>query len=236
MNTKQELVIMHEKTAVTTSLKVAEIFGKEHKNVIQTIEDKIQSAENSADYKNMFAEGTYKDGRNREQKMYYMNRDGFSFIAFGFTGKKADNFKLQYIDAFNHMEADLKKALVNKPLTIPEQLQVIAQGSIDLDKRVASLESNMRVTGTQEHALQTAVNKRVMSILSGKESPAYARLSKSVFKQCWHDFKKRFELPRYGELPQLKFDDGLNYINAWLPDTETRIEIANLNAQTDLFD
>lgn len=125
---------------------------------------------------------------------------------------------------------------VNKPLTIPEQLQVIAQGSIDLDKRVTSLESNMRVTGTQEHALQTAVNKRVMSILSGKDSPAYARLSKSVFKQCWHDFKKRFELPRYGELPQLKFDDGLNYINAWLPDTETRIEIANLNAQTGLFD
>lgn len=125
---------------------------------------------------------------------------------------------------------------VNKPLTIPEQLQVIAQGSIDLDKRVTSLESNMRVTGTQEHALQTAVNKRVMSILSGKDSPAYARLSKSVFKQCWHDFKKRFELPRYGELPQLKFDDGLNYINAWLPDTETRIEIANLNAQTDLFE
>lgn len=129
-----------------------------------------------------------------------------------------------------------KKANERKPLTIPEQLQVIAQGSIDLDKRVTSLESNMRVTGTQEHALQTAVNKRVMSILSGKESAAYARLSKSVFKQCWHDFKKRFELPRYGELPQLKFDDGLNYINAWLPDTETRIEIANLNAQTDLFD
>lgn len=114
MNTKQELAIMHEKTAVTTSLKVAEIFGKEHKNVIQTIEDKIQSAENSADYKNMFAEGTYKDGRNREQKMYYMNRDGFSFIAFGFTGKKADNFKLQYIDAFNHMEATLKKIPAKK--------------------------------------------------------------------------------------------------------------------------
>lgn len=129
-----------------------------------------------------------------------------------------------------------KKANERKPLTIPEQLQVIAQGSIDLDKRVTSLESNMRVTGTQEHALQTAVNKRVMSILSGRDSPAYARLSKSVFKQCWHDFKKRFELPRYGELPQLKFDDGLNYINAWLPDTETRIEIANLNAQTDLFE
>lgn len=129
-----------------------------------------------------------------------------------------------------------KKANERKPLTIPEQLQVIAQGSIDLDKRVTSLESNMRVTGTQERALQTAVNKRVMSILNGKDSPAYARLSKSVFKQCWHDFKKHFELPRYGELPQLKFDEAIQYIQIWLPDNEARIKITNLNAQTDLFD
>lgn len=105
----EELVVMHDKTAVTTSLKVAEIFNKDHKHVIEAIENKIQSAENSADYKNMFAEGTYKDGRNRKQKMYYMNRDGFSFIAFGFTGKKADNFKLEYIEAFNHMESTLTK-------------------------------------------------------------------------------------------------------------------------------
>lgn len=99
-----ELVIMHDKQAVTTSLRVAEVFGKDHKNVIQAIEAKIQSAENSADYQKMFAEGTYKDGRNRDQKLYYLNRDGFTFIAFGFTGQAADKFKLQYIQAFNAME------------------------------------------------------------------------------------------------------------------------------------
>jgi phage regulator Rha-like protein len=62
----------------------------------------------------MFAEGTYKDGRNRGQKLYYLNRDGFTFIAFGFTGQTADKFKLQYIQAFNAMESTLKRLPVKK--------------------------------------------------------------------------------------------------------------------------
>lgn len=103
-NENTGLVIIKDAKAVTTSLKVAEIFGKRHKNVIQTIEDKIHSAENSAQYQNMFALGSYKDKSGKSNPMYYMNRDGFSFIAFGFTGKRADNFKLDYIQAFNQLE------------------------------------------------------------------------------------------------------------------------------------
>ena len=55
------LVIMKNQQAVTTSLQVAEVFEKQHKHVIEAIEAKIQSAENSAYYQNMFAEGEYKD-------------------------------------------------------------------------------------------------------------------------------------------------------------------------------
>lgn len=111
------LVIMKDRQAVTTSLQVAEGFDKQHKNVIQAIEDKIQSAENSAHYKLMFSEGIYKDSRGRDQKMYYMNRDGFTFIAMGFTGRKADEFKFSYIDAFNQMEQHIKQELDTSSLS-----------------------------------------------------------------------------------------------------------------------
>uniref|UniRef100_UPI00403FB8E2 Rha family transcriptional regulator n=1 Tax=Lentilactobacillus hilgardii TaxID=1588 RepID=UPI00403FB8E2 len=104
-----KLVIMKNKQAVTSSLQVAETFDKQHKNVVQAIENKIHSAENSAQYNSMFAEGTYKDKSGKSNKLYYMNRDGFSFIVMGFTGRKADAFKLQYIDAFNTMEQSLKQ-------------------------------------------------------------------------------------------------------------------------------
>lgn len=105
------LVIMKEKQVVTTSLDIAENFEKQHKDVLEAINNKIQSAQNSAHYKNMFAEGVYQDSRNRNQKMYFMNRDGFTFIAMGFTGSKADEFKLKYIQAFNEMEDHIKQEL-----------------------------------------------------------------------------------------------------------------------------
>lgn len=105
-----ELVIMHDQQAATTSLKVAESFSKAHRNVLASI--KKLTAENSA-VKNMFAESTYVNKRGQEQPMYYMNRDGFTVLAMGFTGEAALQFKLMYIDAFNKMENALKK--VAKP-------------------------------------------------------------------------------------------------------------------------
>lgn len=104
-----ELVIMHDKQAVTSSLQVAETFGKEHKNVIQSIENLV--AEKSA--AKFFAAGTYEN-RGKQYPMYYMTRDGFSLLAMGFTGKKAMSFKLQYIEAFNAMEATLKQVPAKK--------------------------------------------------------------------------------------------------------------------------
>lgn len=98
-----ELVIMHNKQAVTTSLRVAEVFGKDHKHVLETISN--LAAEKSA--AKFFAETTY-DNRGKQYPMYYMNRDGFTLLAMGFTGKKALQFKIQYIQAFNSMETQIR--------------------------------------------------------------------------------------------------------------------------------
>lgn len=117
-----ELVIMHDQQAVTTSLKVAEVFEKEHRNVMQSI--KNLTAENSATRK-MFAEDSYLNSRNQNFPMFYMNRDGFTLLAMGFTGSKAIEFKLKYIDAFNKMETYIKgnsaKLSTNKRLAIMEE-------------------------------------------------------------------------------------------------------------------
>ncbi len=106
----ENLVITHEAQAVTTSLLLAEAFGKNHRDVLEKISSKINSAENSAQYKKMFVQDTYTDKSGKQNKMYYLNRDGFTFIAMGFTGRKADEFKLKYIEAFNKMEEQIKQA------------------------------------------------------------------------------------------------------------------------------
>lgn len=109
---------------LTNSLLVAEKFGKEHKHVLDAIRELIQGcAETSADP--MFVETIYVNEQNRQEyPMFVMNRDGFTLLAMGFTGKKALKFKLDYIAAFNAMERSLKE--IKTPQTYTEALRRLA--------------------------------------------------------------------------------------------------------------
>lgn len=91
---------------VASSRQVAENFGKEHKDTLESIRQ-ILAAENSAT-KSMFYETTFEN-RGKQYPMYLMNRDGFTLLAMGFTGKAALEWKLKYIAAFNEMEKKLAK-------------------------------------------------------------------------------------------------------------------------------
>lgn len=84
---------------------IAEHFEKEHKNVLQTIQN--LTAENSA-VKSMFIETAY-EVRGKQYPQYEMTRDGFSLLVMGFTGSKALEWKLKYIAAFNEMEKELRR-------------------------------------------------------------------------------------------------------------------------------
>nr|DAI46475.1 MAG TPA: regulatory protein [Caudoviricetes sp.] len=94
-----------EEQLVTDSRKVAEKFGKLHKDVLESIRN-ILVAENSA--VNFFKEYSYSS-RGKQYPCYLMNRDGFSLLVMGFTGNEAIKWKLEYIDAFNAMEKELKR-------------------------------------------------------------------------------------------------------------------------------
>ena len=88
---------------VVSSKDVAESFSKEHKHVLRDI-DKFQK--DVSEFGLMFQESSYEDSYGRNQKCYLMNRDGFSLLAMGFTGQKALDWKLKYIEAFNALEKE----------------------------------------------------------------------------------------------------------------------------------
>ena len=91
---------------ITTSLKVAEVFEKEHKDVMRAIRNLECSKEF---YERNFAPVKYQDIKGEYRPMFELTRDGFTFLAMGFTGSKAARFKEDYIQAFNMMEEELKK-------------------------------------------------------------------------------------------------------------------------------
>jgi len=97
-----ELINIKNDEAVTTSLMVAEVFRKRHDTVLRAIENLIDNDTT----KMWFHKSLYKtEGNRKSYPMFYMNRDGFSLLVMGFTGKKALEWKIKYIEAFNQMES-----------------------------------------------------------------------------------------------------------------------------------
>jgi hypothetical protein len=138
-------------------------------------------------------------------------------------------------DMYDMLEENYFNPRPVKQLTATEQLKLATKSVVELDDRVTTLEDTMRVSGPQEKALQDAAKKCVFDVVGGKESNAYQKMGPKLFRQCWHDFKRHFKLPRYSELPRIQFDEGIQYLEAWLPDTETRIEIHHHNMQGELI-
>jgi len=96
------------------------------------------------------------------------------------------------------------------------------------------LKENMRIDTSQEQTIRKRANHVVVEALGGKSSPAYQKISFKAFSAFWKDFKNHFEIPRYGDLPKKKFEEGLRFIGMWQPSTTLRIEIEEANRQQTL--
>ena len=112
----KQLVVIQNNQIVVSSKDLAEHFNKDHKNILRDIRE-ILSAQNRAN--EFFQEESYSYN-GRRLPMYLMNRDGFSLLAMGFTGKKALQWKLKYIEAFNEMEETLKQGYLEEPVNPSE--------------------------------------------------------------------------------------------------------------------
>lgn len=101
---RQPIVFIENGEVFANSRDVASYFGKQHGHIIRGIEKLI------AEGVSKFGETPYVEPQNGQTyKTYNMDRDGFTLLAMGFTGKKALQFKIKYINQFNAMEAELKR-------------------------------------------------------------------------------------------------------------------------------
>lgn len=141
---EQNVVYKTERgTPVTDSLKVAGVFNKKHKHILEAIRNLLGSAENSA-HARWFYESTYIDAQGKKRPMFVMNRDGFSLLAMGLTGAKALQFKIAFIDQFNKMEEVVKQVAqqsqLNLPTTFAEALRLAATQAEQIEKQQKQIE------------------------------------------------------------------------------------------------
>ncbi len=119
-----QLVNIINNQVKTTSNIIAETFGKAHKNVLQKIESlEIPAEWHRLNFQPMVKTVDIGSGATRQDKAYEITRDGFTLLAMGFTGKKAMEFKIAYINAFNEMERQLIQ--LSQPDPTQKQLELV---------------------------------------------------------------------------------------------------------------
>lgn len=236
-----ELVIMHDKQVVTTSLALAEVFEKKHQHVLRDI-DALKDVSN---FGQMFFESNEPDSYGRNRRIYFMNRDGFTLIAMGYTGSKAMEFKLKYIDAFNRMEEQIKsESQFRLPTNFDEMtlmLSNVMQGQEkkieEQGKKVDFLMDLSGLTSSRNKELTKARNKKVIQVCGGSESNSYQdkSLRSKLYNELFKSYRHRFDVNQYVDTPMKRFNEAKEYINNWYPPFELKNEIEKVNAQGNLF-
>ena len=141
---------------LTNSKLVAEVFEKEHKNVMQSIRKLMDGTAQNSAVRQMFSESSYLNEQNKEQPMFIMNQDGFTLLAMGFNGKKAMEFKLKYIEAFNAMKRQIEQSKPSVPQTYLEALKSLVKS--EEEKQQLALENK------QQQATILTISKENMEL------------------------------------------------------------------------
>lgn len=219
---------------VVSSREVAKNFGKEHKDVLKAINNLV--AQNCA-AKSMFHLSDFEN-RGKKYPMYLMNRDGFSLLAMGFTGKEALEWKLKYIAAFNEMEKKLSTPQMPKLSKEMQALFLLDDRTQKQEQRLTALENTMMVDYNQQRVLRKSISRSVISALGDEKAPAYIdnHVRSKVYSECNHDVQDWFRVNSVGNIPRKRFDEAVEYIQRWKPSTNTVMLIQQTNGQTSLFD
>ena len=232
----RELVyIGSEGKALTTSLKIAEVFGKRHDNVLKDIRELLCSEH----FRLLnFEESSYVNTQNKEQPMFTMTRDGFTLLAMGFSGVKAMRFKEKYIAAFNKMEEAIKNGGFELPQTFAQALMLAAKQQEKIEEQsrllleqkpkvqffdaVASSKDaiEMKSVANTLDFIGVGRNKlfeilRDNDILTQKNQPK----QRYIDNECFRTIEQKYEKPD-GEIciniKTLVYQKGVDYIKSLL--------------------
>ena len=213
---------------LVSSREIATNFEKQHKHVIEKIEN--TRAENSA-IQEMFIESTYIASNGKTNKEFLITRDGFSLLVMGFTGSKAMNWKLRYIEAFNKMEQQLKNPFSNMSKEL-QAILLVDKRQQELDNRITTIEDKMTVNYELAENLRSAINCRAVELLGGKDAEAYKKLNKKLYASFYRDIKRTFKVNSYKNLSVKNYDLAISFIEAWEPKDEVlKYAIHGLNSQ-----
>lgn len=192
------LVFVKENKVVTDSLMVAEVFGKEHKNVMRDIEKQIWKLEegkqqkfNKLNFERIF----YKDSMNRDREKFLLSEDAFTLIAMSYTTVEAMIMKVKFIQEFKRIKEELMSLTPKLPQTFSEALRLAADLQDEIERNKPKIEKhdrflsgeNLQKVGDVAKVLKVGRNKlfellRTKKILMSDNVPYQKYIDRGYFE------------------------------------------------------
>lgn len=221
---------------------IAEHFEKQHKHVLDAIEEiKKGVAEKSAD---LFKESKYKHSQNKQwYKEYLMTRDGFTLLAMGFTGKKALEWKLKYIEAFNKMEEELRN---NKEYEYEElstemkallmhdkKIQAVQKEVMEVKEDLTEFKEDLPLFTSECEEVSRTVKRIGTRVLGGKGSKAYNNksLRAKVYSDIHRQLKREFDVNSYKAIKRRYLNEVIDIVENYKSTIVLNEQISMLNNQ-----
>lgn len=158
-----------------------------------------------------------------------INESGVYALIFGSKLESAKRFK-HWVTA-EVLPSIRKTGSYQKPMSIAEQIQLLALGNQNHEERIEKLENTMTIDYGQQKYIGDLVSSIVIAHLGGKESNAYKEIGKKVFAECNRDIKTYFDVNARNNIPKLRFAEATEYVKNWHPCTNTVMCIRDCNAQ-----
>ncbi|MFJ8453287.1 Rha family transcriptional regulator [Bacillus paramycoides] len=221
-----EFVFMEGNQVVTDSLTMAQMFGKEHKNVIRDIEvqlEKLIEANETKWGQLNFEHTQYQHYQNKQwYPKFNLTEDAFAIVAMSYITPEAMKMKIKFLQEFKRMKDYIQVQRQEVPTDPFDQIELLALGTTKLNKRVEQLEQTvnerMTVDYSQQQAIRNAVNRRVYKLWEdGTINQLVHDSKKKMFAAAWKDVKSSFAVNSYCNILQKDFNEAISYINAWRP-------------------
>lgn len=164
-----------------------------------------------------------------KQKVTIINESGLYSLIFGSKLESAKRFK-RWVTS--EVLPSIRKTGGYQKQLSPQEMMRIQLGMIDdHEDRIKNLESNMVIDYGQQQTLRQHVNKAVLNALGGKDTEAYAYISKVVFAECNRDLQDRFKVNSRNNIPRKRYEEAIDYVDHWEPKTNTKLRIDEYNRQ-----
>lgn len=221
---QESLVFIKDNKVVTDSLTVAEVLKKQHKHVLRDIKvqmEKLESAGEGKFTESNFGLSFYKDVTGRTLQKIDMTEDAFTILMFSYNTIETMKIKVRFIEEFKRMRAFIENQLIF-PTDTFGQIELLATGTSNLNKRVSSLEQvvekQLTVDYGQQRVIEKTKAKRIYFLWeNGHVDKEVHDSTRKLFGLLGRNLKDAFNVNSYRDILKKDFEEALNFVNGWRP-------------------